>query len=46
MAEIGSSVSVAMYVIVAKTDESRKSRNGPSRAITANDPRAGGSSGA
>src|SRR5205823_9301643 len=26
--EIGSSVSVAMYVIVAKTDESMKSRNG------------------
>ena len=43
---IGDPVSVAMYVIVAKTDESMKSRNGVSRTITANDPRSGGPFGA
>src|SRR3954464_4971352 len=44
--EIGSSVSVAMYVIVANTDATMNSRNGESRMITANEPRAGGPSGA
>ena len=44
--EIGSSVSVAMYVIVAKTDESMKSRNGWSRRITRNELRSGGPAGA
>jgi hypothetical protein len=44
--EIGSSVSVAMYVIVANTDASMKSRNGESLMITANEPRCGGPSGA
>src|SRR4029077_7371158 len=46
VAEIGSRVSVATYVIVAKTDESMKSKNGESRMITANEPRCGGPSGA
>ena len=44
--EIGSNVSVAMYVIVAKTDESMKRRNGDSRTITAKEPRWGGPAGA
>src|SRR4051812_16749741 len=44
--EIGRSVSVAMYVIVANTDASMKSRNGEARANTPNEPRCGGPPGA
>src|SRR5881275_1940902 len=43
---IGSSTSYATYVIDARTDEPRKSRNGRSRTITRNEPRCGGSFGA
>ena len=46
MTEIGSSVSVATYVIVANTEATMKSRNGVSRMITANEPRCGGPVGA
>ena len=46
VAEIGRSVSVAMYVIVAKTDASMKRRNGESRRMTPSEPRCGGPEGA
>src|SRR3954452_13070506 len=44
--EIGRSTAVAIWGIVAKTDASRKSRNGESRRITANESRWGGPFGA
>src|SRR5581483_11931813 len=44
--EIGSNVSVATYVAVAKTDETMKSRNVESCAITRKEPRSGGPAGA